>query len=128
MAAEANATETGKRVGWRCVAERDGDASIELNLADWTRCKLQVVEVSKNGVRFLLHDDRPALTVGTQVAHATLLVMGLRVVGSLVVAHVTPRRKASTMCGAEFYPSTDADKRTMAILFGALVERYPRPK
>jgi len=69
----------------------------------------QLLDISVSGFSFLLADTRDdEIEIGATIPDVTLSIGNCRVLGELMVLHVTPG-EPSTICGALFYPTTDED-------------------
>ena len=115
-----------ERRAWRFRPEHADEAFVDLDLADGSHWRLSLVVISAMGFGFNLHDDRPLLTVGTRIDNVTIQVGGLRIAGSMRVAHVSPKIAVDPICGAEFTPTSEADTRKMNFLISRLEQRNPR--
>ena len=117
----------GQRRAWRLRVDHEEEAFVQFDLLGKSHWKLKILEISPVGVGFRLQDGRPSLMVGTRLDKVSLHVVGLRIMGTLLVAHVTRGLGADMICGAEFLPSTEADEWTMALLVRCLEKRDPQP-
>ncbi|HEX6851992.1 MAG TPA: hypothetical protein VF139_11365 [Candidatus Polarisedimenticolaceae bacterium] len=114
----------------RAVRYRPGHAEqayVEFGLADGSRWRLSLLELSNGGICFGLENEEPSVTVGMTIDGARLQVGDACVTGSLRVAHVTSEFAAGTVCGAEFTPASGSDHRALALLLSHLEARGDRP-
>ena len=107
----------------RCVPDHADDAFVEFELAQGSRVKLSLVDLSPQGVGFGLNDDQPALALGTTIDPVLIEIGDSRIAGSLRLVHLTSSFGAGTVCGAAFSPRTEADRSAMTGLHGALDKR-----
>ena len=126
MQAPIESAIPGQRRAWRLRVDHEDEAFVQFDLVGSSRWRLKLTEISPVGLAFRLQDGSPILAVGTQLNGVQLHVVGLRIVGTILVAHVTREPGADTICGAEFLPATEADERTMALLVSCLEKRDPR--
>ena len=108
------------RRAWRLRTGNADEAFIQFDLADGSRWSLSLLEISEGGVGFGLDNGRPSLTIGATIEAATLHVGDFEISGSARVSHVTSEFAVGTLCGAEFRPADDADRRLMALLLHEL--------
>ena len=126
MPSQTEPTKTYQRRAWRLRLKDDDEAFVEFDLVGESHWRLSLVEISEGGVGFRLEGARPALAVGTQIAGVMIHAAGLRIAGSIRVAHVTWKPGDDTICGAVFIPSTEADMDTMGLLMSHLEKRGPQ--
>ena len=115
-----------KRRACRFRPEDGEEAFVHFDLADGVHWTLSLVEISDGGLAFGLNDGRPRLKVGARIDRVTVEAGGFELAGSARVTHVTSELGVSTICGAEFAPSTEADKKTLALVLNTILKRSPR--
>ena len=120
MPSQTEPTRTYLRRAWRLRVPNDEEAFVEFDLVGEPHWRLDLVEVSEVGVGFRLEGGRPSLAVGTPIAGVMIHAAGLRIAGSIRVAHVTPKPADDTICGAVFVPSTETDMQAMGRLMSHL--------
>ena len=126
MPSHAGPNITERRRARRLSVEHEAEAFVQFDLVGRSRWKLSLVEISALGVGFRLENGRPSLAIGTELDKVTLNVVGLRIVGKIRVAHVTRKPGEDIYCGAEFYPSTEGEQRTLALVLSSLDKRSPQ--
>lgn len=72
------------------------------------RCSMALNDISESGLSFVLEHELPGLEVGRQIEQVTLHAGGRVIDGDMVITHLTSEAGGS-VCGALFYPSSDAD-------------------
>jgi hypothetical protein len=73
------------------------------------RIRLPMVDLSVAGLSFDFDDELPGIEPGVELVGVAVGLGGCVIQGDLVVFHVTPRPGQRTVCGALFYPSSDAE-------------------
>lgn len=108
-----------QRTGLRHRLRRAHDSFIELTLHDGRSLRLDLLEISSGGVCFGLDGSPSALEPGVTIAGAVLRVAGTTVTGTLVIAHATEEFAAGTICGAQFLPEGEANRRAYSTLIAS---------
>ena len=93
-----------------------GEAFVEFDLPDERHYRLEIIEISTEGLCFALEQDQLALRKGSTINHVVIRVGETHIDGSLAIAHVTEEFSVGTICGAEFRPNTAFDERKLATL------------
>jgi hypothetical protein len=101
-------------------------AFVHFHLKDGTHWKLNLIDISADGVGFSLDDGGPSLLVGTEIVFLEIHVGARRVTGDARVTHVTQEFAIGTICGAEFVPTTSRDKRSLALMLQDIETRSAR--
>jgi hypothetical protein len=107
----ATRADTRRRHARHTVAPESG-ATVEVELPPRAgrRATFPLVDVSHSGVSFRC--DGPALhclDTGTRLGGAVVRIGECVLHGDLVVMHLTPEGLAGALCGALFYPESDAE-------------------
>ena len=97
-----------------------GEAFVEFDLPDERRHRLEIIEISTEGLCFAVDQDQPALRRGVTLNPVVIRVGETHIDGSLAIAHVTEEFSVGTICGAKFRPATVFDERKLAILIASL--------
>jgi hypothetical protein len=75
--------------------------------------RMNLRDVSQAGVSFIMNRELPDIEIG-QLINQVVVYLGRRKLrGDLVVAHISAATNGDAVCGALFYPSTDADLRKL---------------
>jgi hypothetical protein len=102
--------DTRRRHARHAVAPQSG-ASVEVDLPKaGGLTSFVLVDLSHSGVSFRAHDAAlHCLDTGTRYDRAVVRLGECVIRGELVVMHVTPEGLAGALCGALFYPESDAE-------------------
>jgi hypothetical protein len=109
--AVATRADTRRRHARHAVAPESG-ATVEVELLPGVggRTTFSLVDLSHSGVSFRC--EGPALAVldtGSRLGCAIVRIGECELRGDLVVMHLTPEGLAGALCGALFYPESDAE-------------------
>ncbi len=73
---------------------------------------LSLLDISVSGLSFVLDDEISGIDEGTTISDVTVRVGDVEACGELLIMHVSTAENRR-VCGALFYPSTDADLKTV---------------
>jgi hypothetical protein len=106
-------TTKNRRRQKRHAIVRDDRASVEFDypVPHGKTFAVPLVNVSASGLSFTVEgtDELTRLEEGTSLPGAVVRVGDCRIRGELLVMHVTADPRSGYVCGALFYPATDAD-------------------
>jgi len=71
--------------------------------------RLPLCDIGVSGVRFSFTEELAGVDVGTTFAPVTICIGECRMLGELVIMHLTPVSDAVTHAGALFYPASDEE-------------------
>ena len=98
-------------------------AILELELIDGSYWRIGLSEISESGLSFAL-DLCPAwLSPGATIEQTLISAGNLVSSGCLKIVHVRFTSASGTSCGAEFFPRTAADQRSLSQLIARLDEQ-----
>lgn len=80
---------------------------------------LSLLDISVSGLSFVLDDELSGIDAGTTVPDVTVRVGDFETTGELLVMHVSPS-DSRRLCGALFYPATDADLKALHDLLAGI--------
>lgn len=80
------------------------------------RRRLPLLDLSVAGLAFTVPRWMHTVDAGCQLDRAVIRVGDARVEGRILVLHVTGRGEADSVCGALFYPGSDADANRLGSL------------
>ena len=100
---------------------RMGEAAIELDDPHRQRVRFDVLNMSATGVCSGPDDGDWSPDPGYMTEHAVLWLGDMVIVGRLTVMHATGSFSSGTLCGAEFHPATESDRRRLA----DFITRFP---
>ncbi len=73
---------------------------------------LSLLDISVSGLSFVLDDEISGIDEGTTISDVAVRVGDVEVCGELLIMHVSTAENRR-VCGALFYPATDADLKTV---------------
>ena len=80
---------------------------------------LSLLDISVSGLSFVLDDEISGIDEGTTISDVAVRVGDVEVCGELLIMHVSTAENRR-LCGALFYPSTDADLKTVHDLLAGI--------
>src|SRR5215831_385030 len=123
---EPNGKYAVPRRSWRFRPDGGADAYVEFEFPVGSPWRLSLVSIGEMGIGFALDDGRPDLGVGRRLDPVTVNLGGLRITGSVRTVYVTTKHTIGKVCGAEFTPAEESDKKRMDFLLGRLERRNRR--
>lgn len=85
-----------------------------------TPCCMDLLDLSRGGISFILAHELPGLEAGESIDGARVQLGGHTVHGDIVVMHLTPDATRGDVCGALFFPSQDEDILALRALLAML--------
>jgi len=80
---------------------------------------LSLLDISVSGLSFVLDDELSGIDAGTSLPDVTVRVGDVEARGELLIMHVSPT-ESRRLCGALFYPESDADLKAMHDLLAGI--------
>jgi len=80
------------------------------------RRRLPLLDLSVAGLAFSIPRWMQTVDTGCQLERAVIRVGDAKVEGRILVLHVTPRGESDSVCGALFYPGSEAEESRLVSL------------
>jgi len=85
------------------------------------RWRAQIVDISDGGIAFVCKGERPPVATGVRLDGVMIHSGGWKILGSMLVSHVTPCDGAWRVGGARFEPKTHAEAVKLRTLIAAML-------
>ncbi len=109
-----------KREDIRYAVPADVGAEIEFDVPGGGHYRLPLLNISGVGLAFSIPEPIPEIEAGIMLTDAQIRVGSLVIRGNLAVEHILRDQLVSQECGAQFYPTSDADRNELVSLLSRL--------